>query len=258
MGVSKYFPELEGEKVTVAELAEKIGISRVSLYKRIQRKGIENALLPRKEKRQKEVTLRKPTDAEIEGARLLRSLKSGIPTIQNFYDNTYFDIQDNGISEKTSERIRRNLVDNKNMLKGAAEVISKIYLDPVNKPVLKKKELTWLDIHIAVCNTVHTIEKSKRKFTEEELENMASVIAEICNVTVSNMKSKSRKRDVVIARCFFSYICYDKLSYAKIGFFLGGRGHATVRNAVLNIKEEMNKDAELLLKYNTIKNALEL
>jgi len=255
---SSIFKEYNGESKTIKELAEEIGVNRQTIYKRIQRKGLDAALLPKKKKRGTLDELRKPTSAEIEGAKLLRSLKSNLQSLQHFFDNTYFTIQDNGISDRTSERIHRLLLLNKSKLIGASEVAEKIYVpEEIKKPV-KRNTIEWIDIHVAVCNAYTKANNLERKISEEDMNMVVGAIANYFDTTTEMLKGQSRKAKYVMARMFFTYICYPKVTFAKIGRFLGNRNHATIIKYVSNMKYDLAHNAEVLKRYSEVKNLIEL
>lgn len=253
------FAEYKGEVKTVTDLAKEVGVKRATIYKRIYRKGVSFALSPRKKKRDiPSESFRPPTDTEIEGAKMLRSLKSHLPNIQHFFNNVYFDIQDNGITEKTAEKIRRNLMLNRHKMVGVDAILEKMNVVPEVKRFARKREITWLDIHVAICNSDRERKNGKKVFTTKDMEELLSIVAEEFGVSTEDIKGKSKKQIYFKPRMVFSYICYSKLSFAKIGAFLGGRGHSTILSAVAAMEYEMKKDADLLLKYNNIKNMIDL
>jgi len=248
--------EVNGEKKTLRELANQIGVKKMTLYKRVVRSGIEKALKPKEVKPL--VELRKPTDAEIEGAKLLRQLKSNLKSTQDFFSNVYFDILDNGINDRTSEKIRRNLSANRGKLVGADSIIQRIYCAPEIMKPTRKNHLTWIDIHIAICNKHKQNEDNKKKYTEEDMTHIIGVISNYFNISVDRIKSKSRKRELVLSRAIFSHICHKKVTLAKIGRFLGNRGHATILKAIADNQYELSHEAQTLIHYQNIKNLLEL
>lgn len=259
MGLSHIFPEYNGESTTITELAKELGISRSGLYKRIQRGGIE-AAFKEKEKKIPLTTerLRKPTEAEIEGAKMLRSLSASLPTLQNFFNNVYFHIQDNGISDSISEKIRRNLSINKNKLKGAESIIERIYCAPEIKKPTVRVQLTWLDIHVAICNNDHRIAANKKRIGVNAMEEIIKAVSEYFNIPEDLIKSKSRKKELVYARDIFAYACYPKAKFIAIGNFLGGRNHSTIIKSIGRVQYGIEHNAEMLKDYRNIKNTLEL
>ena len=69
-----------------------------------------------------------------------------------------------------------------------------------------------------------------RTFTNITLDGIMELVADVTGITVLNIKSKSRKREIVSARHIFNYFAYKYTinSYSKIGIYLGGRDHSTV------------------------------
>ena len=64
------------------------------------------------------------------------------------------------------------------------------------------------------------------------------------NVTVTAVNSKSRKRDLVIARQVSMYLAqkYTKMPAARIGRLVGNRDHSTVIHSCSQIENRMKVD----------------
>ena len=86
----------------------------------------------------------------------------------------------------------------------------------------------------------------------------------VCNVTWDKVQSKSRKREIVLARqlyCF--YMCfYTKLSLKRIGETIGGRDHTTVihsRQTIIDLLDSLDEMVTMahgaVLKILTAENA---
>lgn len=70
------------------------------------------------------------------------------------------------------------------------------------------------------------------------IERILQVAAEVCGVPVEMLKSKSRKREYVIARRTAIYILHTrrKMSLKAIGLELGGRDHTTVISSLRDVQ----------------------
>jgi|10_taG_2_1085330.scaffolds.fasta_scaffold98562_2 chromosomal replication initiator protein len=94
-------------------------------------------------------------------------------------------------------------------------------------------------------------------------ESVIAVVSEVFDLSVEQIISKTRKRNIVIARQMVCLICREltDLSYKYIGLIIGGRDHSTVIHAVntmrdlvnLNSKEGECINPELRAKYDAIK-----
>lgn len=72
----------------------------------------------------------------------------------------------------------------------------------------------------------------------QKIEDISRIVSEETKVDLALIKSRTRKRHVVVARhllAYFSRLCSD-LSLTEIGRFIGRFDHTTVMNACNNIK----------------------
>ena len=93
-----------------------------------------------------------------------------------------------------------------------------------------------------------------KKDNSAVLENILKTIARHYSVSLSDLKSKKRHKDIAAIRQVAFYLM-KKLtlcSLQTIGSFIGGRDHSTVIHAVTKIEEEIKKDHELIKKLNII------
>lgn len=74
-----------------------------------------------------------------------------------------------------------------------------------------------------------------------------NVCANYFNVTVDDLKSRKRKRELVQPRHLAMFLCYDliNMTYTDIGDAFGGKNHATVIHACNKIEEDLINDLEL-------------
>ncbi len=75
------------------------------------------------------------------------------------------------------------------------------------------------------------------------------------SVTVSDLSSKNRKQNIVLARQMAVYIAHEltNLSLSNIGKHFGNRDHSTVLHSVDKIKKRMSEEAEIKNAYELIK-----
>lgn len=74
------------------------------------------------------------------------------------------------------------------------------------------------------------------------------ILEKVCNhfnVTVSAVSSKSRKRDLVVARQVSMYLAqkYTKMPASRIGKLVGGRDHSTVIHSCMQVENRLKTDA---------------
>jgi chromosomal replication initiator protein len=92
-------------------------------------------------------------------------------------------------------------------------------------------------------------------------EAVTDVIARFYNMTVEDIKSSRRSKDVSNPRQIAMYICRMVLSmsFPEIGIFFGGRDHSTVIHACDKITAELLKgNSSLVNDINGIKKRLSL
>ncbi len=112
---------------------------------------------------------------------------------------------------------------------------------------LNKKDI---DLELAkgtLKNIVHNID------AEVGIDFIQKTVSENFNVKVEDMKAKTRKKEIVVARQVAMYFSksYTNHSLKTIGYHFGGRDHSTVIHAVQSVNDMMETD-------NTFKNSLEI
>jgi len=88
-----------------------------------------------------------------------------------------------------------------------------------------------IDLDLAKQTLRNIVVDSEKEVTIDTVQDM---VAEYFNVTVADLKAKSRKRELVYPRQVAMYIAKDKtdLSLKSIGYHFGGRDHSTVIHAI--------------------------
>ncbi|HEX8547422.1 MAG TPA: chromosomal replication initiator protein DnaA [Cytophagaceae bacterium] len=103
---------------------------------------------------------------------------------------------------------------------------------------LNQKEI---DLELAkqtLQNIVQNIE------SEVSVDYIQKYVADYFNVTVENLKAKTRKREIVVARQVSMYFAkeYTNLSLKSIGYCFGNRDHSTVIHALTSVNDMMDTD----------------
>ncbi len=90
-----------------------------------------------------------------------------------------------------------------------------------------------------------------------KIDFIQKLTAEHFHITFEELKAKSRKKNMVIARQVAMYLCKEFTSYSlkQIGNFFGGRDHSTVIYAIQNIEKILkdNKDEKFLDHFYKLK-----
>lgn len=124
-----------------------------------------------------------------------------------------------------------------------------------------------------------------KKFLDEEIPIITNELEYILEETIVRareffnidasielLKSKSRKREIILSRAFFYKRAKEKTKFSlnKIGYLIGGKNHATVLNGIKRVNNEVGlideykkfwgeyKDSEKNKNYNDIISELEM
>lgn len=84
-------------------------------------------------------------------------------------------------------------------------------------------------------------------YTDNSVKKIMSVTANYFKLTVDDLISKRRSKDIANARMIAMYLCRRKTdeTYPRIGLEFGGRDHSTVIHAYEKISEDIKKNPEL-------------
>lgn len=94
---------------------------------------------------------------------------------------------------------------------------------------------------------------------EVDIDLIIKTVSRHYNVTLPDLKSKTRKKEVVIPRQIAMYFSkeYTQHSLKAIGYHFGGRDHATVIHACRAVQEHIKNDADFSLEVKSIQNQLQ-
>ncbi|MBI4829730.1 MAG: chromosomal replication initiator protein DnaA [Nitrospinae bacterium] len=93
-----------------------------------------------------------------------------------------------------------------------------------------------------------------------DLKQIQKAVSDYYSLKISDLKSKSRSKNVALPRHVAIYLCreFTSLSLPEIGKAFGGRDHTTVMHAVGKIKGDIEVNTQLYNEINEIKRALDL
>ena len=114
-----------------------------------------------------------------------------------------------------------------------------------------------IDLELAkqiMKNIVHDIE------TEVGIDYIQKTVAEYFHLTQDELKDKTRKKEIVIARQIAMYFAkeYTNHSLKSIGYHFGGRDHSTVIHAVQAVNDMMDVDAHFRGTLEDLKEKLKM
>ncbi len=92
-----------------------------------------------------------------------------------------------------------------------------------------------------------------------DIDRLAEVVAEEFGISKKLMKSRSRKKEILIPRQTVMFLAkeYLGLTLLKIGDYFGGKDHTTVMNAIRKIQNRLSTDKNFQKHLNAIKDRLE-
>jgi chromosomal replication initiator protein len=114
-----------------------------------------------------------------------------------------------------------------------------------------------IDLELAkqiMKNIVHDIE------TEVGIDYIQKTVAEYFHLKVDDLKDKTRKKEIVIARQVAMYFSkeYTNHSLKSIGYHFGGRDHSTVIHAVQSVNDMIDVNANFRSSIKDLKEKLKI
>ena len=150
------------------------------------------------------------------------------------------------IPDEVLQYIAENIVSNVRELEGALNkisVYSKLSNEKVTVDLAKEtlKDLISKDTNVTVTPEV-----------------ILNVVAEHMGVSIPDITSTKRSKDIALARQTVMYLSRDLTdkSLQAIGEVVGGKDHATVYNGIKRIEEKMKKDDNFASTINVIINKI--
>ena len=153
-------------------------------------------------------------------------------------------LQDDGldIDDKVLEYIAYSVDTNIRELEGV--IISLVAHASLNK--------TEINLDLAK-QTLKTIVKNIE--SEVGIEYIQKTVSEYFNVNSDDLKAKTRKKEIVIARQLAMYFSKDFTNHSlkSIGHHFGGRDHSTVIHALQSVSDMLDTDARFRTSVNELK-----
>ena len=91
--------------------------------------------------------------------------------------------------------------------------------------------------------------------TEVGIDFIQKAVADYYSIQVDELKDKTRKKEIVIARQVAMYFCKDFTNHSlkSIGYHFGGRDHSTVIHAMQTVNDIMETDSSFRNAVNELK-----
>lgn len=114
-----------------------------------------------------------------------------------------------------------------------------------------------IDLRLAESIIKRAVKVDDKPLTIDE------IMEKVCvhfNVSTSDVNSKSRKRDLVVARQVSMYLTqkYTKMPASRIGKLVGGRDHSTVIHSCSQVEQRMKIDRSFMEEIQSIENSFKL
>ncbi len=119
---------------------------------------------------------------------------------------------------------------------------------------LRKEDITLELARQVLKNIVHEIH------TEVSVDYIQKVVANYYDVSLANLKSRSRKKEIVMARQVAMYFAkrHTNHSLQSIGDYFGGRDHSTVIHALQAVDNRLAIEPRFKLAFNKLKEKIKL
>lgn len=121
----------------------------------------------------------------------------------------------------------------------------------------KKVDCIDLNFALEAFDDTYTAEPIQKK--DVNVNNIKKCVADYYNLTVSQINSKSRTSNIIIARHIAMYLVREliqDISYIQIGHEFGGRDHSTVMKACDKVQAKLEKDMNYRQAIEDIKKKL--
>jgi chromosomal replication initiator protein len=96
--------------------------------------------------------------------------------------------------------------------------------------------------------------------SEVGIDYIQKTVSEFCKVSIDQLKDKTRKKEIVMARQMAMYFSkeYTNLSLKSIGYHFGGRDHSTVIHAVQTVNDLYDTDNNFKRSVDELRKKLKL
>ncbi|WP_342265331.1 chromosomal replication initiator protein DnaA [Cardinium endosymbiont of Philonthus spinipes] len=133
-------------------------------------------------------------------------------------------------------------------------------LEGVLISLIAHASLTKRDINIELAQQVLKHIVQQQPTAETTIEALQEQVVAYYNISLDDLKGKSRKKEIVSARQVAMHLIkkYTTHSLKSIGAYFGGRDHTTVIHAIQVIDDLLNKDPEYARCYASLENKIKL
>ncbi len=135
------------------------------------------------------------------------------------------------IPEDVVEYLARNIVSNIREMEGVLVSIM------ANASFMRQE----IDLELAKRTLINIVRSTEKEIT---IELIQKIVSDYFKIPVEDLKSKTRKKDIAMARHIAMYFSqhYTKLPLKSIGDSFGGRDHSTVVHATKTVSKKLDSD----------------
>ena len=130
-----------------------------------------------------------------------------------------------------------------------------IKINPYVFPGIRKRDLPRQKFPFLFDDS----KEPEKIFTMADMD-ILNIVSETCGVTVEQVISQMRDRNIVDARKIFSAVMKKKKKYAliKIGRIIGDRDHTTIRHEVIEYESLYRHEDAFKFKADAVMSALDI
>jgi chromosomal replication initiator protein len=158
--------------------------------------------------------------------------------------------------------VAQHIKSNVRELEGALNIL-------LTRKKLSGKEVSEEDVQACLQTLGYVSSPSKvlsddaslqNKKSEKSFDTIVEMVANYYTLSVAELKSDSRKKEITTARQILMLIAkkYFKWTLEKIGDYFGGKNHATAIYAISNIEKKLKTDEEIKYDFSVFMEWVEM
>jgi chromosomal replication initiator protein len=122
----------------------------------------------------------------------------------------------------------------------------------INSLILYSENNILIDMNLAkeiVQSLVQSVDKK-----EVSIDEVQKYVAEYFGLTIEDLKDKTRKKEIVLARQIAMYFAKENTGFSlkSIGYHFGGRDHSTVIHAIQTVSDYIAEKKEIKMYIDDI------
>ena len=169
--------------------------------------------------------------------------------ISRFEQGMFTDIKHPDFETRLAILKEKSKKENINLPEDVLEYVAKIITDNIRKlqgaltRLMAQSSIYKIDIDLPYAQTIlNEYYKLNEKIVD--INKIQQITANYFNISITDMLSTTRTKDITLARQIAMYLCRDltELSLPTIGKAFGGRDHTTVIHSCNKIQEKLSQE----------------